>query len=280
MASLPAMPSTALASGANDRGMDTTADFVHWLNDAGRAERTVAHYRWVLAHYRRWLGRDPLDATPDEARDWLAQYHALSPETRRSYRSVLASYYRWAVDQAELRDRSPMVKVPTVRVPPAVPRPLSPLEVQRILGPARGRMRAWLLLGLDAGLRRSEMAAVEGGHIVGRRLHVHGKGGRHRAVPLSHRLIAELDQWSPTHGRLWPITGSHLGNLVSEHMTACGVHSTPHSLRHTFATAFYQASGHDLRRTQHVLGHASPSTTARYVGFEDDLDEIVDRMAA
>jgi integrase/recombinase XerD len=258
--------------------MGTTEQFMVWAGDAGRSARTRAQHQWIIGRFAAWLGRDPIDATSDEIREWLRQFADRAPETRRAYRSALVSFYTWAVDQAELRDRSPMAKVPGVRVPPSTPRPLSQLESLRIVAAADGRMRAWMLLGLDAGLRRSEIAAVDSHDIVARRLYVTGKGGKHRAVPLTHRLADELAQHGP--GRLWNVGPNHLGVLVRRHMLQCGVEGSTHSLRHTFATTFYEASGHDLRRTQHVLGHASPTTTARYVGFSDDLDDIVDRMVA
>ena len=251
---------------------------MQWLDDAGRSPRTQGQYQWVIERFAVWLGRDPVTATSDEIRLWLHTFRDRTPETRRAYRAALNSYYTWAVDQAEIRDRSPMPKVPPVRVPASAPRPLSPLEVATLLARSDGRMRAWLLCGLDAGLRRSEIAAVSSHDLVGRRLHVVGKGGRHRAVPVTMRLASELAQYGP--GRLWQVSPNHLGHKVGSFMRANGVDGSTHSLRHTFATQFYKASGHDLRRTQHVLGHSSPTTTARYVGFEDDLDEIVDRMVA
>lgn len=267
------------ASQIADHGPMTTADdFIAWTTEAGRSARTRRQYGWILARFVAWLGRDPIDADPLEIRGWLAQFADNAPETRRAYRACLNSYFRWAVDQAELLPRNPMVKVPGVRVPASTPRPLTQLESMRLVAAADGRMRAWMLLGLDAGLRRSEIAAVSSHDIAGRRLHVIGKGAKHRAVPMTHRLADELTLWGP--GRLWDVSPSWLATLVRRHMMMCGVAGSTHSLRHTFATAFYEASGHDLRRTQHVLGHASPTTTARYIGFADDLDDIVDRMVA
>ncbi len=53
-----------------------------------------------------------------------------------------------------------------------------------------------------------------------------------------------------------------------------------HSLRHTYATILYKASGYNLRLVQQQLGHSSPNTTAVYASVVNaDLEEAVERMA-
>jgi integrase len=266
---------TCLTHGGSTVAVD---GFICWCRERGYSPRTVRQYRWVLERFARDVG-DPLSAGADEIRAWLARWTDAKASTRRAYRSTLASFYTWAVAY-ELADRSPMARVPKPKVPTGQPRPIAQADYDVVLHAADERMRCWLLLAGDAGLRRAEIAAVRRDHIMGSRLHVMGKGSKARTVPVSHRLGIALGGWPVLEGRLWDVQPGHLGWKVAEHLRGCGVDATCHQLRHMFATRFYRASGGDLRRTQQVMGHSDPGVTAQYVAFHDDLDEIIDRMSA
>ena len=60
---------------------------------------------------------------------------------------------------------------------------------------------------------------------------------------------------------------------------ACGIDETrisTHSLCKTFVRAVYDASGHDLIRTQRIAGRSSPVVTAHYLeSTQSELDELV-----
>ena len=52
-----------------------------------------------------------------------------------------------------------------------------------------------------------------------------------------------------------------------------------HSLRHTYATNLYKASGFNLRLVQKQLGHSSISTTQVYADtFDEDLENAVEKL--
>lgn len=49
-----------------------------------------------------------------------------------------------------------------------------------------------------------------------------------------------------------------------------------HSLRKTFCTKVYKASGNDIVATQHLMGHKDPMTTLHYLAQnQEKLDEVV-----
>ena len=90
-----------------------------------------------------------------------------------------------------------------------------------------------------------------------------GKGTKGQTIPLTSAGLAALrrfdalDCWGPfSTSSAW-----------KSFQTACqrvGLSGLrPYDLRHTFGTAVYAATG-DLRATQHLLGHASRTTTDRY----------------
>ena len=53
-------------------------------------------------------------------------------------------------------------------------------------------------------------------------------------------------------------------------------HYSIHSLRHTYATNLYKASGYNLRLVQKQLGHSSPTVTQVYADvMNSDMEEAL-----
>src|SRR5262249_36894749 len=98
-----------------------------------------------------------------------------------------------------------------------------------------------------------------------------GKGGKPRYVPMPPIVV---DALAPklTGGHLWPsskrpgpISAGHVQKRTNSFLRSIGISQTLHTLRHRYGTQMYAVSGFDLRLTQEVMGHSSPSTTAMYV---------------
>ncbi|WP_375426006.1 tyrosine-type recombinase/integrase [uncultured Friedmanniella sp.] len=254
-------------------------DYSDWCRASGMAPDTIR----LRLHWIRRAGRevDLLAATHRDLIGFMAA-HEWQPETRKSARNALRSFYRWAVEDERL-DADPSVKLPAVKVPIGVPRPAPTDILINALAVATDRDALILALAAFAGMRRSEIAALEWSSIDWYGIRVHGKGGRVRTVPMLPRLadmLAEerarreggdvgsgwryaVDHHSPyvlPTGNGGHLSAYTVGHVLSE---ALGGGWTGHTLRHRFATLAYGVD-RDLLTVQQLLGHSKPETTARY----------------
>jgi integrase len=154
------------------------------------------------------------------------------------------------------------------------------------------RDRAILALLLGCGLRRAELAGLTVGSFERRDGRwvlpdLAGKGRRLRTVPVPGWAKQIVDTWiegaaisggvllRPVNrgGRIGTggITEDTIWSVVREHGAALG-HAAlaPHDLRRTCAK-MCRASGGDLEQIQFLLGHASITTTEKYLGSRQNL---------
>jgi site-specific recombinase XerD len=156
------------------------------------------------------------------------------------------------------------------------------------------RDRALMLLTVQAGLRVSELVALNCGDIalgIGAHVRCEGKGRKHRAIPLTSAVEAVLRGWlaerAGSHSdALFPTrTGRRLSRdavelRVSTHaataanscpsLVAKNVH--PHVLRHSCAMALLQA-GVDTSVIALWLGHADIRSTQAYLHADMTIKE-------
>jgi site-specific recombinase XerD len=132
------------------------------------------------------------------------------------------------------------------------------------------RNRALLELVYSAGLRSREAVDLDLGDVDFEReaVHVRGKGGKERVVPLgeeaAYRLRLYLDASRPdlVRGAEDALFVSARGRRLDT-STIRRLLPHPHRLRHAFATHLLEG-GADLRVIQELLGHSSLSTTQAY----------------
>jgi site-specific recombinase XerD len=130
----------------------------------------------------------------------------------------------------------------------------------------------------SAGLRVSEAVGLKVTDIDRERMTLRveqGKGRKDRVVPLSRRLLGQMETYWKTHPpQVWLFPNRQGTRAV--HVTVAQkvfVHAKLrtgitkrggiHSLRHAFATHLIE-SGADVPTVQRLLGHRSVSTTMRY----------------
>lgn len=262
---------------------DAIGGWLLTLRAAGRPDTTLYLRR---AHLRRFAAKSgvirPFSATRGDLVAWVGTAH-WAPETRRSVRSSLRSFYSWAVDEGHMEE-SPAERLPTVKASAPHPRPTPEQALEAALVFAEPRERLMVRLAAELGLRRGEVAQVHTRDLLetatGPALLVRGKGDKQRVVPLPERLAQTLRDAPP--GYLFP--GGVDGHLGREHVGKVVSRLLPrgysmHTLRHRFGTRAYALSG-DLLAVQEILGHASADTTRRYVEVPDEAKRaLVERVS-
>lgn len=198
------------------------------------------------------------------------------PETRKSARSTLRTFYRWAHGMGYISD-DPSLQLPAVRVPPPVARPTPEHLVAQIVR-RDDRIGFMAQLAAYGGLRVAEIAQVHQRDLVGDVLVVTGKGRKVREVPVVHRQLLRrleaVEGWAFPNGYGTHLSPGHVCKLLSQELPE---HWTAHTLRHRMASVGYAAT-RDLLAVGKVLGHSRPETTQRYVKLPDDAVRSV--MAA
>jgi integrase len=178
------------------------------------------------------------------------------------------------------------------------------LVVKSFGGTYAARDRALFLLGVKSGFRISELLSLRvqdvyqhGGfvdRVAVQRRHMKKKI-EGRSVPLHAEAKAALAVWLMAmhraglvdpdtylfHSRKGgnrPLQRGQAHHILQEAYEANGLTGMIgcHGMRKTFATKVYQATGKDLRSTQHALGHKSPASTAAYLAVDEQaVDAII-----
>lgn len=263
-----------------------------WLRDYVQAEGLKpstqdAYARNLRLHLVPLLGSLRLDAINDLAVQRVKlklQEAELSEKTKTCVLSLLSEVLTQAVEWGEI-GKAPKIKLPRFMQPEMgfydFEEWASLVDGANRAGPM---VRAAILLGGDAGLRRGEILALEksdfgGGAVTVQRSEWAGqtgkpKGGKTRRVPLTARLAEAVKEvaghlrgprllYRPDGGKVTITT------LQSWLETACRRAGLPpsrnlHKLRHTFCSHLAMR-GVPAKVIQELAGHADLKTTMRYM---------------
>ena len=206
--------------------------------------------------------------------------------------SSIRSYYRFAMRHQFFGDVD-LTPLKSPRAKPPLPKSIAAPDIKDMIRsiqslgqPAwmEARDIAVLTLIYGTGLRISEaLSLTRNDAPFGEWLRITGKGGKTRDVPVLNIVRATTDHWltlSPASERAdaplfianrgGPLHARAVQRLVETLRYQLGLenHTTPHALRHAFATHML-AGGGDLRAIQALLGHASLTTTQRYTHVDE-----------
>lgn len=261
-------------------------DFLQMLSaERGAARNTLIAYRRDLEAAEQDV---PLlaDAGADDLAGLGKAWRDLAPSTLARRCSALRQFYGFLIDEG-YRDDDPSGGLPRPRIRRPLPRLLSHAQVEAMLAraeeealaddPLAVRTLALLEMLYGSGLRATELVSLTL-EMVPRDaplLHITGKGGQQRMVPVGTRAQQALARWlalRPTDNRfVFPSRKGHISRIrlfqiLRELAGRAGLPPaavSPHVLRHAFATHLLEG-GADLRVLQTLLGHADIATTQIY----------------
>ncbi|MBT4338655.1 MAG: tyrosine-type recombinase/integrase [Bacteroidetes bacterium] len=152
-------------------------------------------------------------------------------------------------------------------------------------------------VALGTGLRVSELSnlKIEDLHLgKGQNTLIvrNGKGGKDRVIGFNSKLKSLILEYNDYRVSCSPfmfhsergekMTRFGIGRVfktIAEKTGVVAQHHSIHSLRHTYATNLYKASGYNLRLVQKQLGHSSITTTSVYSDvINKDLDKALENM--
>ena len=249
-------------------------------------------------------------------RGFLAELHKKGKSRNSLGRRLasLRSFFRY-LNREGIIEINPAKMVSSPKREKLLPSFLTLDEAIRLMESADGNKRfglrdkAILETFYSAGIRLSELASLnlDDLNLADGLVRVRGKGKKERIVPLGSKAIKAITEytnrgqgvkgsrgqvenpWNPRtlepsnpvflnrFGRR--LTARGIEGIVAKYVKRIGMirHATPHTLRHTFATHLLDG-GADLRSIQELLGHASLSTTQRYIHLSmDKLMEVYDK---
>jgi len=254
-----------------------------WMRGRGLSETTIKH-RLI---YLTYVEREYFDVAGASAEDLARLLAGTGGWTRRTYFAHLRSYFAY-LKRAGHVDHCPLDDMQQPPQPKPRPKPLPPAAVRALVDSASGDLIAWLQLGRLAGLRIHETAKIHGSDVGPEWIQIKGKGGTVAMVP-THPEIWRIAQeyprdgyWfpSPQHRRRSYLSTGAVRTAVRDHFRSCGIDGSYHRLRATFGQELLQA-GHNIKRIQRLLRHASLQSTEHYVdALDDELTVAVHGLAA
>lgn len=272
------------------------SDFLAWLETERLCSpHTVEAYGRDLNQFATWIcGNrngatefDPESITTSDLRAWmgvLADNRLTSASLRRKIQSLRA-FYHWGLRTGKLT-RNPATDIVLPRRRRKLPDIIRVSDIESILDSTSGSSddeRAHIVLSMlySLGLRQAELASLTDADIdlAAREIKVTGKRAKQRVLPLPPQLCDEIARWRDIRDTIYPdlapprpliagprgqLSRQTIYRIVRNALAPARTgRKSPHTLRHTFATAMV-ADGADLDAVREMLGHASLSTTQIY----------------
>jgi integrase/recombinase XerD len=270
---------------------DLTQYLDHLAIERGLASNTLAAYRRDLSKYAHYLdSRDVAEMSEVDAgliADFLAHLRGpgeLSSSSAARTLVTVRGLHRFLSRESGLSN--PAKEIPIPRVGMRLPKAISLPEIEKILahvtvGERSTRDLALLefLYGVGARISEAVELNIPDLDLESELVRLRGKGSRERIVPIGSHAVAAINAYlvrgrpilsgPPTQALFLNSRGGRLSRqgawtILKAAAARAGLsHTTPHTLRHSFATHLLE-NGADIRVVQELLGHSSIATTQIY----------------
>ena len=270
--------------------------FIRHLETERRlAALTCKHYLRDVESLRRYCDKNGLRQWRDLDDVHIRAYSAASYRRGLSSRSIqrrlsaTRTFFRYLIREKWLK-KNPVESVRAPKSGKRLPGNLDADRMARLLdikgdGPIIARDRAILELLYSSGLRLGELLGLSTTDVdmADATVHVSGKGGKERIVPVGRHALKAIAEWHKLRGQMANLDENAM--FVSQRGTRLSPRSVqaridywakrqgidckvyPHIFRHSFASHLLESS-HDLRGVQELLGHANISTTQIYTHLD------------
>lgn len=275
--------------------------------EQGLSDNTIESYQFDvnrLARYCESLKRKntPISLQVDTLRDFVFQLSKeVQPPTQSRIVSGIKGFFVFLQLEGYRNDNpTQLLELPKIRK--TFPDTLSTQEVDALIAGIDSkskhafRNRCMLELLYSCGLRVSELTQLNKSDLFFEKglIRIHGKGDKLRWVPVAestsklideHRLkeqkaIKVYEDRLFLNNRGKELTRNMVFTIVKNAALRADINKkiSPHTLRHSFATHLVE-NGADIQLVQHMMGHASITTTERYIHMSQrHLKEAITRF--